>query len=74
MNPKDYYDRTENIILRRFFDNFQDNEFCLYTFHQHPQSQILDNDLTFLRRPIILQIGYLLDLGEPSEDEDEDSF
>lgn len=69
MNPKDY-DRTENIILNRFFDNFQDNRFCLHIFYR-PDSpdDRLESDLELIRRPIIIQqVVYLLDLGELQED------
>lgn len=72
MNPKDY-DRTENIILNRFFDNFQDNRFCLHIFYR-PDSpdDRLESDLELIRRPIMLQIGHLYFANEFQEEEDDD--
>lgn len=74
MNMNNNYDNTNHIIFDRFFDNFQDNPFCLRIYHQ-PDSidDRLDTDLELVRRPIILQVGYLVDLGEPEDEDDYDA-
>ena len=64
---------VSNKIFKTFWDNFQNNQFVLKTFHQDTFNIRIDGELELVKRPILIQTafcGYFEDVETEEEEDD----